>query len=265
MPDFFFFLLLLYFIYYSNEIIGCSSKYLGNFMKIYILFLLFTMQTAFIIDASSNLEYKEPTALCLGNIVFQAPVQPHLRIYYKGNRLSLDMNSKGPVKIVPYSLTENKSAQQFHILISSQCTFANQEFHRFDQDNTVQSLIVPKNIPYKFYTLSAARQYNKDNEVDGFLWTVTDELLLDDRILPDNTIIFLFDANLIEKLNVKSWPQNSNTRLLPDIIIKNIPHDKILRAITNGLLAGIDLDAIHHHHNVYIKKMENQAVLSMMS
>ena len=84
--------------------------------------------------------------------------------------------------------------------------------------------------------------------------------------MPDNTVIFLFDANLIEGLNVKSWPQNSNARILPEIIIKkSIDQQVISRAIIIARLAALELDTIHQHNMTCVKQINKQAVLSMKS
>jgi len=203
--------------------------------------------------------FSEPMALSLGSVIFPEEINPDLSIYYKGNKLPLDVKSKDEVKNVPYSLVESKSTQQFRILIAEQVLHAS-------QDNTVQYLYVPEKVSYKFYTLSAARQYDKNNEVEGYCWTVVEELLLEDQIVPENTVIFLFDANYIEGLNVKNWSQNSNTRLLPDIMIKEtVPYDNLTRAIIIARLAAMDLDAIHNHNITCVRKIEKQAVLSMIS
>lgn len=206
-----------------------------------------------------SLDY-EPVAICLGNIIFPKNVTPDLNVYYKGKKLSIDLHSKEKeVKLVPYSLEEVKSNQQFHMIICPECKFAS-------KDNTIQYLYVPKNVPYKFYTLSAARQYNQNQEVDGYLWNSIEDKLLDDHIIPDNTIIFLFDANLIEGLNVKSWPQDSNARILPEIRIKqSISQKDLSDAIIAARLAALDLDAIHKCNMTCIKQINKQAVLSLKS
>ena len=206
-----------------------------------------------------SLDY-EPVAICLGSITFPRNVTPDLNVYYKGKKLIIDVHSKEKeVKLIPYSLEEKKSNQQFHMIICSECKIAS-------KDNTVQYLHVPTNVAYKFYTLSAARQYNQDQEVDGYLWTAVEEKLLNGNIIPDNTVIFLFNADLIENLTIKSWPQNSSARILPEIVIKkSVAQEDLSRAIVEARLAAFDLDTIHDHNNQCIRQINQKAVLSLKS
>jgi len=201
----------------------------------------------------------EPIAICLGTIAFPHSVIPHANIYYNGKKLPIDIDTKEKrVNIIPYCLEESKSNQQFHMIICSECKIASKE-------NTIQYLHVPKSVPYKFYTLSAARQYNKEQEVDGYLWNVHEDTLVH-NIIPDNTIIFLFNANLIEGLHVKSWPQNSNIRILPEIVIKkSVSKNDISDAMNSAALASMDLDAIHKRNITSIKQINQKAVLSLKS
>ncbi|MBV8661159.1 MAG: hypothetical protein JO129_03370 [Candidatus Dependentiae bacterium] len=243
-------------------------------MKIKIIIVAFFGMFGSLLSASNSLlEYEEPIALCIGNIVFPLEVDPQLCcLYYKGDKLEPDTHhdkkpkklgqvapQKELVKIVPYTLSEVKATQRFHLLICSHPYFAS-------DSNTIKYIHVPENVAYKFYTLSGARQYNKDNEVDGCLWSVTQESLLDDRVVPDNTVIFLFNADYIEGLDVKSWPLNSNIRLLPSIIVKKtIDHQDVLRAIIEGRLLGIDFDTLHGRHPKNSSKIEKKTVVMMKS
>ena len=209
--------------------------------------------------AAVSFDY-EPVAVCLGNVLFPRSVDPDLNVYYKGKKLPIDVFSKEKeVRNIPYSLEEKKSTQKIYMIICSECKFAS-------QDNTIQYLYVPANVDYKFYTLSAARQYNENQEVQGYLWTVIEEQLLDDNIIPDNTVIFLFDVSFVEGLNVKSWSQSSSARVLPEIIIKKSANQQDLsRAIIKARLAALDMDTIHKHDMSCTKQINKQAVLSMKS
>lgn len=207
-----------------------------------------------IMPAQSLLKYEEPMALCIGDIIFHTQIDPDLCLYYKGDKLQLDINYDKKskkigkeeviqqlVNIVPYSLTETKATQKFHILICCRPEFASDE-------NTIDYLYIPHDTPYKFYTLSAARLSSKDNQLEDCLWTVSQESLGDKGIVPDNTIIFLFNADFIEGLQVKSWPSNSNIRILPSIVLKqSIDRQDVLRAIVQARLAAIDFDVVHRH------------------
>ena len=203
----------------------------------------------------------EPVAICLGSVKFPMSINnTNLNLFYKGKKLSIDVHNKEKeVKLVPYSLEEKKSNQQFHMIICSECEIAS-------KDNTIQYLYVPSRIKYKFYTLGAARSYDDEGEVDGYLWTCTDERLLDDNIIPDNTVIFIFDADLIDGLNIKSWEQGSSARILPEIVIKKTVAQQVLYdALDRASLASLPLNAIHQRNVTCVKQMGKQSVLSMKS
>lgn len=216
------------------------------------------------------LDYEEPIALCIGDIVFHTEIDPDLCLYYKGDKLQLDTNydkkskkiginhdAKQLVGIVPYSLKEAKATQEFHILICCCPQIASHE-------NTINYLYVPTAVMYKFYTLSAGRIYNKEDQIEECIWNVHEDYLQVDRIVPDNTIIFLFNANLIEGLEVKSWPLNSNIRLLPSIVLKkSIERNDIVRAIIEARLASVDFDAIHSPRVQGSSRRENKTVVMM--
>jgi len=231
-------------------------------MKIKIVFLM-TMISCVSFSttdaAAVSFDY-EPVAVCLGSVSFPKTVAPDLNFYYKGKKLSIDVYGKEKeFKIVPYSLEEQKSTQQFHMIICSECKF-------LPKDGTIQHLYVPQGIAYKFYTLSAARRYNENQEVDGYLWSVMEEQLLDGNIIPDNTVIFLFNANFIAGLHVKSWPQDSSARILPEIVIKDsVNQVDLSREVIISRLAAMDMDTIHKHGMTALRQINKQAVLSLKS
>lgn len=224
----------------------------------------------FFAHSKSLLEYEEPMAFCIGDIVFNTEIDPDLCLYYKGNKLQLDMHydkkskrlgdiisKKELLKIVPYTLTEAKATQQFHILICSQPRLAS-------DSNTVMYLHVPNNVDYKFYSLSAARKYNEDGDVIGCTWTIEEEHLMQDGIVPDNTIVFLFNANYIEGLEAKSWPVNSNIRLIPSIVMKKtIQREDIAQAIVEARMLAIDFDTVHRHNIQNATKIEKKTVVTI--
>jgi hypothetical protein len=217
---------------------------------------------------------QNPMALCLGSINFPMPIQPDLSLYYKGDKLPLDNNAEKLVrryyqrpedlvsagtKVVPYSLLEAKSTQKFHLIITSSIAPASEL-------NTVLYWYIPQGVAYKFYTFSAARQIIHDE--DFCSWSVTQEYLLQDNIIPDDTIIFLFDAQLVFGLEVKNWAQNSNVRMIPEIIIKpSATQNQIENAMIEARLAAIDVDAFHDHDFSCVKKLDDKAkkaVVTMM-
>ncbi len=242
-------------------------------MKIKIITLVFLGSfSSCLVGSKSLLDYEEPMARCVGEIVFNTEIDPDICLYYKGSMLQIDINhdkkskkigqvvaDQELVKIVPYMLQETKATQEFYIFVCNDPRCAS-------ESNTIMYYHVPVDVPYKLYKLTAARKYNDDGDVVGCMWNVTEVSLLDDRIVPDNAIVFLFNADFVEGLEAKSWPLNSNVRLLPAIMIKkSIDAEAIARAITQARLLAIDFNTVHHHHPQNATKIENKTVVTIKS
>ncbi len=239
-------------------------------MKKIILFTFLATFSPVVPAQRSLIEYEEPKAPFIGDIVFPMNIDPDLCLYYTGNKIQLDINHdkksqklgqpaspKELVNIVPYVVNEAKATQKIYLLICQNPEFAS-------QDNTINYVYIPENVAYKFYTLTATRRYNPEANVNECCWTVVQETLSDDKIIPDNTIIFLFDANYVQDLEVKSWPLNSNIRILPTITISNnVMPDDIARAIIQARMIAIDFDTIHNHHLKNSCKIESKTLVTI--
>lgn len=240
-------------------------------MKIKIITLVFVGTCGLLFGGiNSLLEYEEPMALCIGDVVFHTDIDPDLCLYYKGNKLQIDIShdkkskrlgqvttKKELVKIVPYTLNEAKATQQFHVLICCRPHFAS-------DSNTITYLHVPENVTYKFYTLSAARKYDEQGKAIGCMWAVVEDALPEDRVVPDNTIILLFNADHVEGLEEKSWPLNSNVRLLPSIVMKKTIHpDDVAKAIIEARMIAMDFDTVHRYQIQNATKIENKTVVTI--
>lgn len=259
--------------YYSNRKMCTSSKYLGILMKkIITLCMLFGSLGCLPALPRQLLEYEESKVPFIGDIVFQNEVDPDLCLYFKGNKIQLDINHDKKIKrigqvlpaqelmkVVPYAFNELKTTQNLHILICSKPEFAS-------DNNTVNYVYVPQNVPYKFYTLLAKRAYDEERKEHVYCWDVRQQQLSVERIIPDNTLIFLFDANFVQGLEIRTWPLNSNVRILPSIIVnQNIGQQDIIRAIVQARMIAIDFDTIHNHHARNATKIESKTVVMVKS
>ena len=236
------------------KVLAVRQKKLDKFMKIKTIFLTMVCFGGVLFSRDSLFDYQEPITLCIGNIVFPQKINPDLSIYYKGNKVQIDVEPKKEIDIVPFSFMEEKSTQKIHVLICSELKFSS-------DDNTIKYLYAPFEVSYKFYTLSASRKRNSDGEMAGYLWTINQETLPDDRCLPDNSMIFLFDADLISGLEVKEWTRDNNTRFLPNIVIKKSATAQMLsQAIVKSRLAAIDVDTFHTNNGMCVKTIGKQVV-----
>ena len=94
--------------------------------------------------------------------------------------------------------------------------------------------------------MQAKREYSKqDSQLELLTWTIT-EHHLPDNIIPNNSLIFLFDPNLIAGLKVQSWKPENLFRIIPTLVIHPTATEaQIQRAMVIARLAALDIDAIH--------------------
>lgn len=180
---------------------------------------------------------QEPTKLFMGTIQFPENIENNdLCLYYKGQKLTTEWDQHS--FSTQYSFLESKYAQELYILICHDIT------HQTNQDNTVQYLQAASE-NYKCYKLSATRLHSENNNTIEFSWDISDHEL-DNKVLPDNTLIFLFNPQLIEGLQLHTWNKKQTMRLIPTIrITNNTTSKELLRTMTIARLQAIDIDTIH--------------------
>lgn len=182
-------------------------------------------------------EPQDPTTLFLGNIKFpKALNHTDLCLYYKGQKLNTDWDKNN--LSAQYSFLESKTSQTLYLLICN-----NVACHT-KLSNTVQHLQLTDEL-YRCYHLQATRIHDEQQNVTSFSWEC-EECDLENGIIPDNTVIFLFDPFLIDGLQIHTWSKNQAMRLIPTInISNNATAQEIVRAMTVARLTAIDIDTIH--------------------
>jgi len=182
-------------------------------------------------------EVQDPTTLFLGNIKFPKNLNhTDLCIYYKGQKLNTDWDKHN--LSVQYSFLEAKTSQNLYLLICNNITC------HTTLTNTIQHLQLTDN-QYRCYHLQASRIHDEQEKLVRFSWDCQ-ECELKNGVVPDNTIIFLFDPHIIDDIQVHTWSKNQAMRLVPTITISNnATAPEIVRAITIARLTAIDLDTIH--------------------
>ena len=64
--------------------------------------------------------------------------------------------------------------------------------------------------------------------------------------MQDNTIILLFNPNLVDGIQIHTWGKNQTMRLIPTIKISNTATVKELtKAVVTARLIAVDIDSIH--------------------
>lgn len=177
----------------------------------------------------------DPTKLFLGSIQFPETLLFDLCLYYKGQKIPTESDDNQAS--AEFSFLESKYTQELFILISENISCKTSE------NNTVNHLTnCDKN--YKCYHLSAHRVDGPSGKA-ACSWLMKKHQL-HENIIPDNTVIFLFDPKFVEELEVNYWDKNSTMRLLPTIHIKDtISSKELSRAMTVARLKAIDIDGLH--------------------
>lgn len=192
---------------------------------------------AFISCLQVYTEPQEPTTLFLGNIKFPKSLNhTDLCIYYKGQKLNTDWDKHN--LSAQYSFLEAKTSQALYLLVCNNIACHTK------LGNTVQHLQLT-NDQYRCYHLQATRVHDEQENLVHFSWDCQ-ECELESGIIPDNTIIFLFDPYLVDGVQVHTWSKNQAMRLIPTITISSTATaSEIVRTMTIARLTAIDIDTIH--------------------
>lgn len=180
----------------------------------------------------------DPTTLFLGSIKFPETVDnDDICLYYKGKKLTPDWDKNN--LSVQFSFLESKTAQSIYLLICNDITYQTQP-----QSNTVLHFQAT-NKNYICYELRAKRIYDDLGSLTDYSWDYH-EYKLENNIIPDNTVMFLFDPKLIENIQIHTWNKNQAIRLVPTIkIVHSATHPELLRTMTIARLTALDIDTLH--------------------
>lgn len=190
----------------------------------------------------------------LGKVVFPEKIVPTLRLYYNGKNLTTDTKKNEEYKTVPFSMDESLWVQDLNILICSKVSYSS-------ENNNITNLRVPTSEPYKFYALEATRAHNEVGK-EVLSWKVSEEEL-ENNIIPDNTIIFIFDPQLVEGLDVPTWNKEDQMRLLPGIVMdKKTTVNDFVRAMNIACLSGMDVDICHQ--KAATKSTQNDRIVATL-
>lgn len=180
--------------------------------------------------------YENQTKLFSGSIEFPVTMEYDLCLFYKGQKLEVEQNKTS--NIVQFSFVDTKETQTIYFIVAPTlacCT---------EQANTVKHLRLPKDCQYICYQLQAQREITDEN-YQLLTWKIQD-FELEGRVIPQNSLIFLFDPNLIAGLKVQSWKPENVFRIVPTLIVSPTETvHSIGRAMVTARLAALDIDAIH--------------------
>ena len=154
--------------------------------------------------------------LFVGNIIFPQNIKtiPQISLYRRGLKIKPETD-KASNKI-QFTISDDKACNQFYILIT-------RNVKAKIEDNTVHNLTVNPNQDYKFYRIQMIQiggaprhpltEKSKD-EKEEFAWRISELPINKNGIIPDDTLIIIFNPDYIEHLD------GGNDLELPKIFIK---------------------------------------------
>lgn len=182
------------------------------------------------------LEIRDQKKLFSGSIEFPFKMDFDLCLFYKGEKLTIEKHTSMPV--IEFSFLDTKETHTIYFIITNGFTCCT------EIANTLQSLQIIPEHQYICYKLQATREVNDDEHM-LLTWNIQ-EHTLDKNIVPQNSLIFLFDPKLIAGLKIQSWKPENVFRIVPTVLINPQTSIRELeRAMIVARLAALDIDALH--------------------
>ncbi|MCX5923807.1 MAG: hypothetical protein NTZ68_00055 [Candidatus Dependentiae bacterium] len=199
--------------------------------KIFLFLLSMSLVTPQLLLTS----YENPKHFS-GSIEFPVKMEYDLCLFYKGQKLEIEQSKTS--NIVQFSFLDSKETHTVYFIIAPALACCTEEA------NTVKHLQLPKECEYICYKLKAQRD-EIDDKHELLTWKIEDHEL-ENRIIPQNSLIFLFDPKHIAGLKVQSWKPENVFRIVPTLVIDpTATMHSIGRAMMTARLAALDIDAIH--------------------
>ena len=189
-----------------------------------------------------------------------ASVQEEICIFHKGKTIPVDVQKDENAATYRFSFLESKSTNVFYVLIASELSFSTEP-----NTNTLKYLQVLPDKPYAFYKLQGKRFYNDFGQLESYGWDVEKQDLSEDGIVPDDTLIIMMSPELLENLKEKRWDIETNTRVLPDMIVSSEHSaEKISNMLARSRCASLDLQSLHKNKSKAVKQRYRRAVAMMV-
>ena len=162
---------------------------------------------------------------------------PRFRILFDGKQTI--SNSEG---FYTLPLDENDGSK-FFLLI---CSSVN---HDVEKSNTIRSMQVDKNVPYRFF------EFGKHDVTQASL---------ESSAIPLHTVILLLDPLLIENVECSSAQVSGTVTVVPLILLKNsVDRKKIEQAATLSLLGSLEIMPFHESVKQSTKRNETNPKVSL--
>lgn len=215
--------------------------------KNYISFLLIML----LCSAQSTLCIS--TKMFSGSIEFPISSDYDVCLFYKGQKLEFETHQSTP--FVQFTFVDSSKTQTLYLIITNSLSCYSKE------SNNVECLCVADESSYLCYQLQGQREL--DEQGNQILNWQSSSYYLPKGQIPENSVIFLFDPNLISGLKIQSWKPENVFRIIPTIVINPTSTiEQIQRALIVARLAALDIDAIHRKQSM--NTSTTNAILTVM-
>jgi len=230
-------------IFYTKQGGKTMNKKISNLL--FLLFLAITIHS----NTLSWDVYSLDKNLFVGNILFPQSVSiiPQICLYQRGTKIQTETDNSG--KKIQFTVSENKKHNKLHFLITQ---YAQPKM----ENNIVTGLKVGRKQNYKLFRLKFINQNR---------WNIREKKLESERIIPDDTLIIIFNPNYVEKVD------GGNSFELPKVLIKeNIlelagSEKKLHNEVNELLMASLDLNTLHIKPTSEIKSDHKKKLVIAMS
>jgi len=193
--------------------------------------------------------------LFVGNILFPQQVKtiPQISLYQRGIKIQTETDDSG--KKIQFTISEEKRNKEIHILIT-------QYVQPKVEDGIVRYLKISRKQAYKLYKLTFVETGKNGN---SYRWNIREKQLDAKRIIPDDTLIVIFNPQYIEKVD-----EGSNFELPKVWIKQNIlelagSEEKLHDEVNELLMASLDLNILHTKPTSEIKSDHSKKLIIAMS
>jgi len=207
--------------------------------------------------------YSQDKNIFVGNIVFPQNLKniPHISLYQRGLKIQAEIDNSG--KKIQFTISEEKKYKKFHFLIA-------QYIQPKIENNTVKYLKIGIKQSYKLYKLELVEIYDPQKsrnkkESNFYHWEIKEKKIGSQRIIPDDTLIIIFNPQYIEKI------EGGSNFELPKIFIKNDilklagSEEKLCDEVNELLMASLDLNIFHTKPISEIKSVHKKKLTIAMS
>jgi len=209
------------------------------------VFLMLTISGGFL-DASNWDIYSLDKNVFVGNIIFPKDIKnlPQVSLYRRGIKIKTENEASN--KKIQFTISEDKSCRKFYMLITKTVTPDIEE-------NVVKYLKISPNQNYNLYELtiftnqeSAINPINKKEEIkETYSWQIQQKRINKEGIIPDDTLIVIFNPDYIDKLEGGSNLELPKIIIKKDILKQAGSEEKLTDETNELLLSSLDLKILH--------------------